>query len=86
MVSAEGEAISIDHFFEVLEKVSRDFDEHWKTRWSSVATTNPELFQSIAKIIEEAKSDPEIQQRFDAIMERKREEWRVRENNRKLVG
>ena len=85
VVSAEGEAISIDHFFEVLEKVSRDFDSTGKPD-EVVFTTNPELFQSIAKIIEEAKSDPEIQQRFDAIMERKREEWRVRENNRKLVG
>ena len=85
VVSTEGEAISIDRFFEVLEKVSRDFDSTGKPD-KVVFTTSPKLFQSIAKIIEEAKSDPEIQQRFDAIMERKREEWRVRESNRKLVG
>ena len=85
VVSAEGETISIDHFFEVLEKVSRDFDSTGKPD-EIVFTASPELFQSIAKIIEEAKSDPEIQQRLDVIMEQKREEWRVRESNRKLVG
>ncbi|MDE0484332.1 MAG: hypothetical protein OXI67_17260 [Candidatus Poribacteria bacterium] len=85
VVSAEGETISIDHFFEVLEKVSRDFDSTGRPD-EIVVTASPELFQSIAKIIEEAKSDPEIQQRFDAIMEQKRKEWRVRESNRKLVG
>ena len=85
VVSAEGETISIDHFFQVLEKVSRDFDNTEKPD-EIVCTASPELFQSIAKIIEETKSDPKIQQRFDAIMEQKREEWRVRESNRKLVG
>ena len=85
VVSAEGETISIDHFFEVLEKVSRDFDSTGKPD-EIVFTASPELFPSIAKVIEEAKSDPEMDKRFNTIMERKREEWRVRENNRKLVG
>ena len=85
VVSADGEQISIDHFFEVLEKVYRDFDNTGKPD-EIMVTGSPELFQSIAKIIEEAKTDPKIQQRFDAIMERKKEEWRVRESNRKLVG
>ncbi len=85
VVSAEGETISIDHFLEVLEKVFRDFDNTGKPD-EIVVSASPKLFQSLAKIIEEAKSDPEIQKRFDAIMEQKREEWRVRESNRKLVG
>ena len=85
VVSAEGETISIDHFFEVLEKVSQDFDNTGKPDEIKCAV-NPELFPSIAKVIEEAKSDPEMDKRFNAIMERKREEWRVRESNRKLVG
>ncbi len=85
VVSAEGETFSMDIFFEVLEKISRDFDHAGKPdeiRFSA----SPELFQSISKVFNEAKSDPEIQKRFDAIMEQKREEWRVRESNRKLVG
>ena len=85
VVSAEGETFSMDIFFEVLEKVSRDFDHAGKPDEISFAAS-PELFQSISKVFNEAKSDPEVQKRFDAIMEQKREEWRVRESNRKLVG
>ena len=85
VVSADGETFSMDLFFEVLEKVYRDFDSAGKPD-EIVCVADPELFPSIAKVIEEAKSDPEMDKRFNTIMERKREEWRVRENNRKLVG
>ena len=85
VVSGEGETFSMDIFFEVLEKISRDFDHAGKPDEINFAAS-PELFQSISKVFNEAKSDPEIQKRFDAIMEQKREEWRVRESNRKLVG
>ena len=47
---------------------------------------NPKLFPSIAETISQAKADPANDRRFEAIIERKREEWRVRESNRKLVG
>lgn len=85
VVSAEGETVSIDHFFEVLEKVSRDFDSAGNPDEVMVAVS-PELFPVIEKIMEKAKTDPEIQKRLDSIMEQKKEEWRVRESNRKLVG
>lgn len=85
VVSAEGETFSMDIFFEVLEKISRYFDHAGKPDEIRF-TASPELFQSISKVFNEAKSDPETQKRFDAIMEQKREEWRVRESNRKLVG
>ena len=85
VVSDDGETFSMDLFFEVLEKVSRDFDSTGKPD-EIVCVADPELFPSIAKVIEEAKSDPEMAKRFDAIMERKREEWRARESRRKLVG
>ena len=43
---------------------------------------SPELRPVIAEVISQAESDP----RYQTLMERKREEWRVRESNRKLVG
>ena len=85
VVDADGETFSIDLFFQALEKIDRDFDEAGnpsELTW----TVNPKLFPSIAKIIKQAKTDPEIDKRFKALTERKREEWRVRENNRELVG
>ena len=85
VIDADGKTFSIDMFFQALEKIDRDFDEAGNP--SELAwTVSPKLFPSIAKIIEQAKTDPEIDERFKALMERKREEWRVRENNRELVG
>ena len=85
VVDADGETFSMDLFFQALEKIDRDFDEAGNPS-ELACSVSPELFSSIAKIIEQAKTDPEIDERFKALMERKREEWRVRENNRELVG
>ena len=85
VVDAHGETFSIDLFFQALERIDRDFDEAGNST-ELMCPVSPELFPSIVKFIEQAKTDPEIDKRFKALMERKREEWRVRENNRELVG
>ena len=85
VVSADGKSFSMDIFFEGLEKIDIDFDESGNPS-GLMCSVSPELFPSIAKVIEKAKNDPEMDKRFDAIMERKKEAWRVRESNRKLVG
>ncbi len=85
VVSADGKPFSMDLFFEVLEKIPRDFDEEGNPS-ELMCPVNPKLFPSVAKVIEQAKTDPEMDKRINDIMERKREEWRVRESNRKLVG
>lgn len=85
VVDADGKPFSMDLFFEGLEKIDIDFDEAGNPS-GLMCPVHPKLFPSIAKVIEQAKDDPEINKRYDAIMDRKREEWRVRESNRKLVG
>lgn len=85
VVNAEGAPFSMDLFFEALEKIDIDFDENGDPIGLTVAMS-PELFRSAAKTLKQAENDPDLNKRFDAIMERKKEKWRVRENNRKLVG
>jgi hypothetical protein len=85
VVSAGGEPFSIDLFFEMLEKIHVDFDEEGNPI-QLMCPVNPKLLPSIAETISQAKADPANDRRFEAIIERKREEWRVRESNRKLVG
>ena len=34
----------------------------------------------------ELESNPELKRKFDEMMEKKKEEWRAREADRKLVG
>ena len=85
VVTSGGEPFSIDLYLDLLEKVDIDFDEAGNPEGLAFAV-NPSALPSIAKVISQAKNDPETDRRYKAIMERKREEFRVRESNRKLVG
>ena len=81
-VPTGGKPLSVNSLFEVLEKIDRDFDEAGNPNELSVVA-HPERLSSISKVISQAEADPN---RYQAIMERKKEEWRARESNRKLVG
>ena len=75
VISDDGKPFSIEMLFEMLEKMDLDFDE----------AGNP----SGTRFVPPPKlpaADPETARRYQALMDQKREEWRVRENNRKLVG
>ena len=80
MVDAGGQPFSIGLLLEMLEKMDIDFDEAGNPTFMMVA--GPKLQSSINK----ALADPENSRRYQALMERKKEEWRARESNRKLVG
>ena len=81
VVSADGKPLSIDLFFEAIEKIDIDFDEEGNPSML-MFVANPKTSPSITKILPQVEADP----RYQAIIERKREEWRARESNRKLVG
>ena len=80
VVDAGGEPFSIDLLLKMLEKMDIDFDEAGNPTFMMVA--GPKLQSSINK----ALADPKNSRRYHALMERKKEEWRARESNRKLVG
>ena len=81
VISGDGNSLAIDMLYQMLEKIPRDFDEKGNPTELRVAVS-PNLFPSIANIISQAEADP----RFHALIEQKKEEWRARESNRKLVG
>lgn len=81
VVSADGQPFSIDLLLEFLEEMAIDFDEAGNSS-RLVLVAHPRLRPSIVKVMSQAEIDP----RYQELMERKKEEWRVRENNRKLVG
>ena len=78
VVSSDGAPFSIDLFLEMLEKMEIDFDESGKPSGLSFVP----FTSSISRVISQAETDP----RYQAVIERKREEWYAREGNRKLVG
>jgi len=48
--------------------------------------TGPELFDQIKPLFEKLNSDPKVKLEYEMIIADKKEEWRARESNRKLVG
>ena len=78
---ADGEPLSIDLLLKGLEKVHLSFNEEGQPSGLTFVA-HPKMSPSLEKIYSEMESHPGYQE----LMERKREEERVRENNRELVG
>ena len=78
--SSDGAPISVDLLLEGIGKMHLSFDEEGQSGLTFAA--NPKLSPSLDKTISQLKTDP----RYQKLMEQKREEWRVRESRRKLVG
>ena len=80
VVSVDGTP-SLDDFWELFEKMHIDFDEEGQPSGLRLVA-NPIMSSSLENIYSQIESHP----RYQEIMERKREELRVRENSRQLVG
>lgn len=85
VTSSDGKPLSVDMILEMVKEMHLSFDEKGEASGLTFAAS-PELYPALVEVIEQAKADPQIDNRFKALMEQKREEWRVRENNRELVG
>ena len=81
VTSADSEPLSIDLLLEGLEKMHLSFDEDGQPSGLTLVA-HPKMSSALEKIYSQIESHP----RYQELMERKREEWRVRENNRELVG
>ena len=81
ITSADGKPLSIDLLLEGLGKMHLSFDEDGQPSGLRLVA-HPKMSSALEKIYSQIESHP----RYQELMERKREEWRVRENNRELVG
>ena len=81
VTSTDGKPLSVDIILEMVKKMHLSFDEEGNPSGLTFAGS-PKLRPVLAEIISQAESNP----RYQALMEQKREEWRVRESRRKLVG
>ena len=80
-VTSSAGPLTVDLLLETLEKMHIDFDEKGRPIGLTLVA-HRDRAPSLEKILSEASNDP----RYQALMERKKEEWRVRESDRKLVG
>lgn len=85
IVEAEGEPLGIEAIFKSLETVYIEFDSAGNARMPTMLI-HPSWVEEIEDLERQFQEDPDLQRRFSEIMERKKDEWRSREANRKLVG
>ena len=84
-VHAGGE-LTPDKFLEVLRRVERDFDpQTLQPKPGFVWVMHPDMAASVVPKVKEWEKDPAYQAEYERIMAVKREEWRDRGANRKLV-
>jgi hypothetical protein len=85
-VDAQGRPFSADLYFEMLEKVQIDFDASGRPETSGTRLVmHPEMAARVIPLMKQWESDESFQRRYRELMLRKRNEWRDRESNRKLV-
>lgn len=84
-LDAKGRKFDAQLLIELLEKMQIEFYPDGRPHELLVdgSLFTPERMAAVEKEIE---SNPELKRRFDEMMERKKEEWRAREADRKLVG
>lgn len=85
-VDAGGQPFSAELYFEMLESVQIDFDELGRPDISGMRMVmHPDQAERVRVLMEQWQHDESFQQRYREMMLKKRDEWRDRESNRKLV-
>ncbi len=85
-VSTGGE-LTPDRFLEAFRRVQLDFDPTTGMLSDGhVIVISPDLADNLEPKLKGWKNDSQFMAEYNRILERKREEWRAREADRKLVG
>lgn len=85
-IDSAGEPFSMDLYFKLLETVQIDFDSHGRPDIAGTRLVmHPTQAERVQSLMTQWQTDESFQRRYRETMLRKREEWRDRESNRKLV-
>ena len=85
-VDAQGRPFSADLYFEMMEKIQIDFDSSGRPDTSGARLVmHPDMAERVIPLMAQWENDAAFQERYREMMLRKRNEWRDRESNRKLV-
>jgi hypothetical protein len=84
-LDARGETLATEHILRMLELISIDFNEAGQPRLPTMVV-HPDQARGATEAAERIQTEPALRERFERMISQKREEWRVRESRRKLVG
>jgi len=84
-VDCGGKPLTAERILDAFEKVWVNFDDEGQAKWPTLVIP-PSQSEHLQTQLARLDSDPALAERFARITELKREEWRVREASRVLVG
>jgi hypothetical protein len=84
-VSAAGGELTPEYLFEIMTKVDWSFDPDTEKPKGMSFVMHPDTAAKVIPLVKEWEQNPEFKARHEELVKRKREEWRARENRRKLV-
>lgn len=82
-IDAGGQPLTQDLYLGMMEKMEMDFEENGEPAFSLIM--HPSMAEVVRKRMEEWENDKDFQQRYNKLIRAKREAWRDRESDRKLV-
>lgn len=85
VIDAKGGPFTVEMCLELLEKVELEFYEDG-TPHELTLVCSPKMAPRMKAELQHLHTDPELARRYNELIEQKRDEWRERENTRKLVG
>jgi hypothetical protein len=83
-IDAQNKPFSAELFLETLEKIEIDFNEDGSPRFPTIVVA-PSQRARVEELLREARN-PFLSKKFDAVIAKKKEEWRAREARRFLAG
>jgi len=85
VLSAQGTPVSAEHLLRALKKVDIDFDDQGKP-FLPTAIAGEKVASQIREAGRQLETDPVWRRRYSRLMDLKKDEWRAREADRRLVG
>jgi hypothetical protein len=84
-LDAGGQRLTAELFLDAFQKILIDFNPDGSPQMPTVHIS-PDQQDDVTRMVQRLETEPALKQRFHDLIARKREEWRAREANRKLVG
>ncbi len=85
VLDARGEPFSPSMMWDAIEKMQVDFNDRGQPEMPTIVL-HPDTFEAIRPKLQQWENDPLLRKRRREVLMKKKEEWRDRESNRKLVG
>lgn len=83
IIKGEGKSFCLEHYFQALEMVPIDFDSQGKAILP-IISAGPKNAKKMGEVLKQLEEEP-YKSQFESLLASKKEDFRERESNRKLV-